>query len=68
MVTVLGPAEPEVRAAAESARQTLSRLGAKPILERLEAAMTQEARRGAASPSHRGARREGPAETTAGEA
>ena len=39
MVTLLGPAEPDVRAAAESARATLSQLGARPYLERLEAAL-----------------------------
>ncbi len=39
MATVLDPAEPEVRAAAESAREILTRLRAKPFLERLEAAL-----------------------------
>ena len=39
MATLLDPAEPEVHAAAEAARETLTRLGAKPFLERLDAAM-----------------------------
>jgi class 3 adenylate cyclase len=39
MVTFLGPDEAEVRSAAEWARTTLSRLGAQPYLERLEAAL-----------------------------
>lgn len=39
MATLLDPADPEVRAAAESARVILARLGAKPFLARLEAAM-----------------------------
>ena len=41
MVTVLDPAEPEVQAAAESAREVLVRLRARPFLERLEAAMAR---------------------------
>ena len=48
MATLLDPAEPEVRAAAESARETLARLGAKPLLTRLEAAL---ARPGPAGPA-----------------
>ena len=39
MATVLDPSEPEVRAAAEAAREILGRLGARPFLERLEAAL-----------------------------
>ncbi len=39
MAILLGPIEPEVRAAADSARETLTRLGAKPFVERLDAAM-----------------------------
>jgi class 3 adenylate cyclase/tetratricopeptide (TPR) repeat protein len=42
MAIVLDPALPEVRAAAEVARETLSRLGAKSILERLEVALARE--------------------------
>ncbi len=38
MATLLDIEEPEVRAAAESAREILERLGAKPLLARLEAA------------------------------
>ena len=38
-VTLLGPDEPELKAAAEWARATLTRLGAKPYLERLEEAL-----------------------------
>ncbi len=41
MATLLDPAEPEVRAAADSARETLARLGARPLLARLEAAMSR---------------------------
>ncbi len=48
MATLLDPAEPEVRAAAESARETLARLGAQPLLTRLEAAL---ARPGPAGPA-----------------
>ena len=39
MATLLDPAEPEVRAAADSTREILTRLGAKPFLARLDAAM-----------------------------
>jgi hypothetical protein len=38
MATFLDPAEPEVRAAADAAREILTRLGARPFLERLDAA------------------------------
>ena len=41
MATLLDPAEPEVRAAADSAREILTRLGAKPFLERLEVALAR---------------------------
>ncbi|HUG48035.1 MAG TPA: adenylate/guanylate cyclase domain-containing protein [Candidatus Limnocylindria bacterium] len=40
MAKFLGPEVPEVHSAAEWARATLSRLGARPYLERLEAALT----------------------------
>jgi class 3 adenylate cyclase/tetratricopeptide (TPR) repeat protein len=39
MATLLEPSEPEVRTAAESTREILVRLGARPYLERLDAAM-----------------------------
>jgi hypothetical protein len=47
MATLLDPAEPEVRAAAIGAREILVRLGAKPFIARLDAALdrTQETRR-----------------------
>ena len=41
MVTLLDPSDPEVLAAAEAARGTLVGLGAKPFLERLDAAVTR---------------------------
>jgi len=41
MATLLDPAEPEVQAAAERAREILVRLRARPFLERLEAAMAR---------------------------
>jgi class 3 adenylate cyclase/tetratricopeptide (TPR) repeat protein len=41
MATLLDPVEPEVGAAAESAHEILARLGAKPFLARLEAAIQQ---------------------------
>ena len=41
MATLLDPAEPEVLAAAESGREILARLGARPFLDRLEAAMSR---------------------------
>ena len=40
MVTVLDPGEPEVRAAADGAGAILTRLGAKPMLARLDAALS----------------------------
>jgi len=42
MATVLDPAEPEVRAAADAAREILTRLGAKPFLARLDTAMDRQ--------------------------
>ncbi|HEY6056993.1 MAG TPA: hypothetical protein VIV06_03125, partial [Candidatus Limnocylindrales bacterium] len=39
MASLLDPAVPEVRAASEAAREILARLGARSLLERLEAAM-----------------------------
>jgi hypothetical protein len=41
MATLLDPAEPEVRAAADSAREILTRLRAQPFLERLDAAISR---------------------------
>jgi tetratricopeptide (TPR) repeat protein len=41
MATLLEPAIPEVKAAAEAARRTLVRLGARPFVERLDAAMSR---------------------------
>ena len=41
MATLLEPSEPEVRSAAGSAREILVRLGAKPFLQRLDAAMAR---------------------------
>jgi tetratricopeptide (TPR) repeat protein len=41
MATLLDPSQPEVRTAAESSRQILARLGAKPFLGRLDAAMAR---------------------------
>jgi len=42
MATLLGPAVPEARAAADSAREILTRLGGKPFLERLEEAIQRQ--------------------------
>ena len=50
MATLLDPSDPEVHAAAEAARATLTRLGAKPYLERLDAAMTRPKAVESASP------------------
>jgi hypothetical protein len=41
MATVLDPADPEVKAAIESSREILTRVGARPFLERLEAAASR---------------------------
>lgn len=49
MATLLEPSEPEVRTTAESAREILIRLGAKPFLQRLDAAMARST--SAASPT-----------------
>ena len=43
MATLLDPSEPEVQAAAESAREILVRLEAKPFIARLDAAMSRSA-------------------------
>ncbi len=43
MATLLGPAEPEVVAAAAVARATLERMRARPFLERLDAALAERA-------------------------
>jgi hypothetical protein len=53
MATLLDPSLPEVQAAADGARATLARLGAKPYLERLEAAMSRPSEPTAASGSRR---------------
>jgi hypothetical protein len=42
MATVLDPSDPEVRAAADTARETLIRLRAQPFVERLDAAMARD--------------------------
>ena len=49
MAILLDPAEPEVRAAAESAREILVRLGAKPFIARLDTALGRAA--GATGPA-----------------
>ncbi|MDQ3870493.1 MAG: hypothetical protein M3301_02610, partial [Chloroflexota bacterium] len=41
MVTLLGPSAPDVVEVAESARQILTRLGARPFVDRLETALAQ---------------------------
>jgi hypothetical protein len=43
MATLLDPAESEVRAAADAAREILARLGAKPFVARLEEALQRPA-------------------------
>jgi tetratricopeptide (TPR) repeat protein len=43
MATLLDPADPEVRSAADSAREIFVRLGAKPFLARLDGAMDRQA-------------------------
>jgi hypothetical protein len=57
MAMLLDPAEPEVRAAAERARDILVGLRARPFLERLEAAMAgvtpAAGARGAPAPAER---------------
>jgi class 3 adenylate cyclase/tetratricopeptide (TPR) repeat protein len=44
MASLLDPAEPEVRAATESSREILTRLGARPFLGRLEDALARQSR------------------------
>jgi hypothetical protein len=51
MATVLGPQEPEVRAAADEAREILDRLGAKPFLERLDTLMARSETPASSSPA-----------------
>jgi tetratricopeptide (TPR) repeat protein len=55
MATLLDPSEPEVRTVADSTRQILDRLAAKPYLQRLDAAMARsrsaESRTAAAEPA-----------------
>jgi hypothetical protein len=46
MATLLDPADPEVRAAADAAREILVRLEAAPFLARLDAAMARSGQRG----------------------
>jgi len=50
MATLLDPADQEVRAAANSAREILTRLGAKPFLARLDAAMERQRSESAPEP------------------
>jgi class 3 adenylate cyclase/tetratricopeptide (TPR) repeat protein len=50
MATLLDPAEPEVRAAADSARSILTRLGAAPFVARLDAAMERQRSESAPEP------------------
>jgi hypothetical protein len=54
MATVLDPGDPEVRAAADTARQILVGLGARPFVERLEAALARPMTRVEETPSPRG--------------
>ncbi len=42
MVTLLDPADPDVRAAADAARQTFTRLRATPFVERIDAALERQ--------------------------
>ena len=56
MALLLDPAEPEVRAAADSAREILTRLGAKPFVERLEEAIRQPSSAAARDPESARAR------------
>jgi len=51
MATLLDPSLPEVIAAAEAGRATLVRLGARPFIERLDAALARTAEGGASSGS-----------------
>jgi hypothetical protein len=51
MIAFLGAGEPEVHSAAEGARQTLTRLGARPYLDRLEAALAGSSTRPSVKPA-----------------
>ena len=53
MATLLDPAEPEVRAAAEAARAILTRLRAMPFLDRLDAALARSSSVTASAPDRR---------------
>jgi hypothetical protein len=53
MAKFIGPAEPDVQTAAEWALTTLGRLGAKPYIERLQAAMRASSATDAAAASSR---------------
>jgi hypothetical protein len=46
MATLLGPADPDVRAAADAAREILVRLQAAPFLARLDKAMARPGKAG----------------------
>jgi hypothetical protein len=50
MATLLDPVDPEVRAAADAAREIFIRLGAKPFLARLDAAMERQRSESAREP------------------
>jgi class 3 adenylate cyclase/tetratricopeptide (TPR) repeat protein len=66
MATLLDPSLPDVEAAAESARATLERLGARPYLDRLEAALSRAPESVPPAPSRaRAAVRQGAAPETA---
>ena len=66
MATLLDPSEPEVRAAADSAREILIRLGARPFLERLEGVLARPDARTGAPPAHAGMEPETPVMQPAG--
>jgi hypothetical protein len=51
MVMLLGPAEPEILSAAEEARSIFERLGARPYLKKLDAALLLADGPGATTPS-----------------
>ncbi|MGH2407792.1 MAG: hypothetical protein ACRDF7_06920, partial [Candidatus Limnocylindrales bacterium] len=67
MATLLDPFEPEVRAAAETAREILGRLGAKPVLARLDAALAEPHALSVPASAPR-VRQQVPAETVPGDA
>ncbi len=50
MATLLDPSDPEVQTVAERSREILVRIGAKPFIERLDAAMARAATTRAALP------------------